>query len=213
MRSVFLSPLIVLIVLLAACAAPSPLPDFRYYTLPGPELIEPVAAAPKLDLPLVVGDLRASGVRGERPILYSSSADRTRLLQYHYQLWSEPPTVLVRDSLLRTLEKSAISTLVTDRLSMREPAVRLSGELTRFDRMRSGGGWSAAVEMRLRASLGNESMPLIDRRYFAEIKASDELLENSIAAFRQALDQISAELLSDLRAVAPQVRDWRAQQP
>lgn len=203
--------LLLLVLLLGACATPTPLPDFRYYTLPAPVATESAADLVKLDLPLVVGDLRASGIRGERPILYSSSADRSRLLQYHYQLWSEPPTVLVRDSLLRTLEQSAISALVTDRLSMREPAVRLSGELTRFERMRQGEGWSAAVELRLRASLGNEAMPLLDKRYFAEIAASDELLENSIGAFRTALDQISAELLSDLRRVAPQISAGREQ--
>lgn len=203
--------LLFLVLLLGACATPTPLPDFRYYTLPAPVALQSATDLVKLELPVVVGDLRSSGIRGERPILYSSSADRSRLLQYHYQLWSEPPTVLVRDSLLRTLEQSAIASLVTDRLSMRESAVRLSGELTRFERMRQGEGWSAAVELRLRASLGNEPMPLIDKRYFAEIAASDELLESSIGAFRTALDQISAELLSDLRGVAPQVNAGREQ--
>jgi ABC-type uncharacterized transport system auxiliary subunit len=202
--------LLLLAVLLGGCAAPTLLPDFRYYTLPESSVL--AAAQTPLALPLVIGDLRASGVRGERPILYSSSAERTRLLQYHYQLWSEPPTVLVVDSMLRGLNRAGIAPLVTDRLSMREPAVRISGELTRFDRMRKGEGWTAAVEIRLRANLANEALPLLDRRYFAEIDAADDLLESSVAAFRTALDQIQTELIIDLAKVAPAVAKWQSEQ-
>lgn len=197
---------LLLALLLCSCATPTPLPDFRYYTLPASTLVHD--QGPVLALPLVIFDLRASGVRGERSILYSSSADRSRLLQYHYQLWSEPPTALVSDALLRTFHDAQIAPLVTDRLSMREPAVRLGGELTRFERMRRGEGWSAAVEIRVRVSLATRSLPLIDKRYFAEVDAQDQLLESSIHAFRVALDQISAEMLADLRSVAPEVAAW-----
>lgn len=187
-----------------ACSAPSPLPDFRYFTLPLPAEV-PRSARP-LDLPLVLEPLRASGIRGERPILYSSQADRAKLLQYHYQLWSEPPTSMVQDQLLRMLEQAQVSSLVTDRLSPREAAVRLTGELLRFERQRDGEVWAAAVELRLRAQTDGHVRPLFERRFSARVVASDALLESTVRAFGSALDQVGAELLQALRELPPIAR-------
>jgi cholesterol transport system auxiliary component len=185
---------------LAGCTAPQPLPDFRYYALPAPTPVAPMAR-PKFDVPVVVDYLRAEGVRGERPILYTSAADRIKLLQYHYQLWSEPPTTLVQQFLIQKLESSRLSPLVTDQLSLRLRAVRLTGDLLRFERTRYGESWSAAVTVRLRALHGLGEMPLLDRAYSAEVPAADGNLESSVAAFQQALDRIGDDLLKDLQKI------------
>ena len=190
-----------LALLLNACSAPAPLPDFRYFTLPLPAPVERVPQP--LALPLVLEPLRASGIRGERPILYNSQADRAKLLQYHYQLWAEPPTTMVQDQLLRMLEQAQVSTLVTDRLSPRESALRVSGELLRFERQREGEVWAAQVELRLRAQADGQVRPLFERRFTARVLAPDALLESSVRAFGQALDQIGAELLQALRGLPP----------
>lgn len=187
---------------LTACSAPQPLPDFRYYALPEPTRVEPLAQ-PRFDVPLVIDYLRADGVRGERPILYTSAADRIKLLQYHYQLWSEPPTTLVQQFLLRKLDSRRVAPLVTDQLTLRLPAVRITGDLLRFERARNGESWSAAVSVRLRALYDRGEMPLLDRAYSAEIPAADGNLESSVAAFQQALDHIGDDLLKDLEQI-----DW-----
>lgn len=184
-------------ILLSGCGALEPLPDFRYYALPSHSPVQK-QAEPSLPVPLVIESLRTDGVRGERPILYTSAVDRVKLLQYHYQLWSEPPTTLVQQFLLHKLGDAGIASLVTDSLSLREPAWRISGALTRFERIRSDTGWAAQVEMRLRVSDGS-TLPLLDQHFHAEVPASDENLETSIAAFSQALDQISDELLRELQ--------------
>lgn len=195
--------LLVSVLMLAACTAPAPLPDFRYYALPEPTAV-PAAGKPLFDVPVVIDYLRAEGVRGERPILYTSAADRIKLLQYHYQLWSEPPTTLTQQFLIRKLESARIAPLVTDQLSLRLPALRFTGDLLRFERVRNGESWSAAVELRLRAVSARGEMPLLDRAYRVEIPATDQNLESSVAAFQQALDRIGEELIEDLRALPPQ---------
>lgn len=191
------------VLFLTACTAPSPLPDFRYYALPEPTAV-PAMAKPLFGFPVVIDYLRAEGVRGERPILYTSASDRIKLLQYHYQLWSEPPTTLVQQFLIRKLDGSRMAPLVTDQLSLRLAALRFTGDLLRFERVRIGEQWSAAVEVRLRALSSHGEMPLLDRAYRAEVPAADENLESSVAAFQQALDRIGDQLIDDLRALPPQ---------
>jgi len=201
MNRVLFSCLALLLALfLVACSAPKPLPDFRYYRLPEPVTPHTRASSP-LQLPLVVESIRADGVRGERPILYSSANDALKLLQYHYQLWVDPPGSLVQRRLLDRLSEARIAPLVTDRLSPRDPLVRVTGSLRRFERVSRGAGWTVVVSMQLRAEMDGAALPLFDRRFEQTREVADDLGE-TVTAFAECIDAIALELTNQLSAAA-----------
>lgn len=190
---------IAVVIGLAGCAT-EPLPDFRYFRLaPAPTL--PPLAQPALDLPVVVEPLLASGVMGERPILYATSASTVRLSQYHYQLWNDPPPAIVRARLLDRLTEQKISKLVTNRLTTRTRAYRISGTIQEFQRIRDEQtGDAVVVTLRLRVER-DAGAPLLEHEYRAQLAVSDRSIEAAVAVFGDAIDQIALELSGDLQAL------------
>ncbi len=128
---------------MVACSAPEPIPDFRYFRLAP---AAPIAAvpAPLLDKPRVVDNFRADGVHGERPILYANDAESIKVSQYHYQLWNDPPPLMVQRRLQELLTAAKVSDYVTDRMSPRS-GYRLTGVIYRFERVLVAGQPTEAV--------------------------------------------------------------------
>lgn len=191
---------LLLLLLLAGCAASTPIPDFRYFRFGEPTQVERLPT-PALALPLVVEAFRADGVMGERPILYATRSETVRLSQYHYQLWNDPPPVLVRQRLMDQLAAAAIAPVVTERLSPRVEAFRLQGRIEEFQRVRSAEGDQVVVSMLLRLERDRLNLPLIERRYRKQLPVTGEGIEASVLAFGQAVDAIALDLLESLVAM------------
>lgn len=188
-----------LVLLLAACSAPQAIPDFRYYRL-APAMPMPALPAPLLDQPLVVTDFRADGVHGERPILYANDPDSLKTSQYHYQLWNDPPPVMVQRRLQELLSAARVSAYVTDRLTPRTAGYRLSGTIYRFERVLVDDQPTEAVMgVRLRLQLDGADLPLIERDYLVRMPVSGPRVEDSALALSAAVDEVARKLLGDLR--------------
>lgn len=188
-----------LLLALAGCSAPQAIPDFRYYRL-APAGAIAALPAPILDQPLVVTDFRADGVHGERPILYANDPDSLKTSQYHYQLWNDPPPVMVQRRLQELLGVARVSAYVTDRLSPRLPGYRLSGDIHRFERVLVDGQPTEAVMgVRLRLQLDGAELPLIERDYLVRMPVSGPRVEDSAVALSAAVDEVARRLLEDLR--------------
>lgn len=188
---------------LGACSAPEAIPDFRYYRLAPAAPIEALPA-PLLDQALVVEDFRADGVHGERPILYANDVDSIKISQYHYQLWNDPPPVMVQRRLQELLQAARVSAYVTDRLSERVASYRLTGTVYRFERVLVDGQPSEAVlGVRLRLQGDGAALPLIERDELVRMPVTGSSVEDSAVALSAAVDQVARRLISALQQRKP----------
>ena len=203
-RRGWIAPTIALIALaLSACSAPEAIPDFRYYRLAPAAQIEALAK-PVLDKPLVVESFRADGVHGERPILYANDVDSIKVSQYHYQLWNDPPPVMVQRRLQELLQQARVSEYVTDRLSGRLPGYRLTGTVYRFERVLVDGTPTEVVlGVRLRLQASEATMPLIERDELLRVPGSGNTVEDSAVALSAAVDQLAKRLIVALQQRKP----------
>lgn len=183
---------------LAGCASPSPIPDFTYYRLPPPLHADPVAA-PLFRETLVVDAFAADGLYADQALVHALDPGAQQLRQYHYQLWTDPPTRILQRRLIAQLRDARLAPRVTDELPASEPAVRIRGIILRFDRVPNAhGGFSAAVTLKLRAD-DRDGVPLVDDYYHATKAAAGADLKTSVDAFGVAIDEILAEFEAELR--------------
>lgn len=183
-------------VALAGCGAPT-VPDFTYYRLPRP------AEMPPAPMPLfgdiVVDVFAADGLYGDQALIYASDPGAQELHQYHYQLWTDPPTRVLQRRMIQQLRETKIAGEITDELPASHPAIRISGIILRFDRApNEAGGFTATVALKLRADDTN-GVPMLDDYYRAEKPAADATMRATVDAYGAALDQVFAAFFADLR--------------
>lgn len=87
---------------LAGCGAARPT-NYYQLTVPG-NAATPVAQSSPYAVTLLLGPLRASHLYREDHIVYGSNDEHMGV--YEYQQWSEPPTEMLQDVLLRELRDS-----------------------------------------------------------------------------------------------------------
>jgi uncharacterized lipoprotein YmbA len=188
----------VLVSLLSGCGGAPAVPDFTYFRLPRWQPLPP-SAAPLSRAPVVVEAFSADGLYADQALIYALDAGAQQLRQYHYQLWTDPPTRILQRRLIAQLREAGVSPLVTDAMPASQSAIRIKGIILRFDRVPGAtGGHSAVVALKLRAD-AVDGRPLIDDYYRAEIPAADDSLKASVDAFGTALDAIYAEFHAALR--------------
>lgn len=189
----------VALLLLAACGSVPAVPEVRYYRLPpGAEL--PNAEAAAFQQPLIVEPLTADGVYNDQAILYALKPDGS-LKNYHYQLWSDPPSRLVQRRLIANLRSARMAPVVTDRLPASQPSLRLTGLIERFERVRIGEDrWQIYVSLQFRLD-GNDEQPLLQKSYRAEVPAEGPSIQATVRAFAKAIDECFTQLRADLSAL------------
>lgn len=185
-----------LVASLAGCAT-EPLPDYRYYR-PLPPAAVQALASPKLAGGLVVDAFRARGVLSERPILYAKADQPQRLLQYHYQLWIDPPGAILQRRFVDLLNGYKVAEYVSDRRSPRAEPIMLTGEIERFERVKHAAGWRIVVGLRIRIEAPRSAAPILDKHYEEAREVAADNLSESVDAFGAAVDAIAARLVVDL---------------
>ncbi len=183
-------------VALAACSAPT-VPDFTYYRLARPA---PLEVAPKpLFGDIVVDVFAADGLYGDQALIYATDPSAQELRQYHYQLWTDPPTRVLQRRMIQQLRDTKIAGEITDELPASHPAIRISGIILRFDRApNAAGGFTATVALKLRAD-DEGGAPMLDDYYRAERPAADATMRATVDAYGAALDMVFAAFYADLR--------------
>jgi len=181
---------------LAGCGVPT-VPDFTYYRLPRPQ---PLAEAPSpLFGDIVVDSFGADGLYADQALVYALDPSADELRQYHYQLWTDPPTRILQRRMIEQLRQAKIATQVIDELPASHPAVRIGGVILRFDRVPVvGGGYKAIIALKMRADDAG-GLPMIDDYYRAELAAGGNDVKSTVEAYGAALDQIFAQFYADLR--------------
>ncbi|MEO5623426.1 MAG: ABC-type transport auxiliary lipoprotein family protein [Dokdonella sp.] len=183
---------------LAACGVAPAVPDFTYFRLPPPQSLQR-ASAPLFGDTLVVDAFSADGLYGDQALIYALDPGAQQLRQYHYQLWTDPPTRILQRRWIVQLRDANAATEVTDDLPASHPAIRISGIILRLDRVPTpAGGFDVVVALKLRAD-GTDGVPLVDAYYRADAPAVGSDLNATVSAYGVALDKIFATFYTDLR--------------
>jgi cholesterol transport system auxiliary component len=182
---------------LGGCGNVPGVPDHTYFRMSTPQAL-PRSDKPLFVNPIVVGLFEANGLYADRALVYALDPQADELRQYHYQLWTDPPTRLLQRRLQIELRESGIAPLVIDALAASIGAVRISGEILRFERVPTvEGGHMASVVLKLRANRPDGS-PQLEEIYHADVPAADNRLLSTANALFAAVDQIFAEFHADL---------------
>ena len=182
---------------LAACGQVAGVPDHSYFRLSRPQAL-PSSAAQAFEMPVVVKLFAADGLYADRALVYAIDQEARELRQYHYQLWTDPPTRILQRRLVFALREAEIAPIVTDELPASQSAVRISGVILRFERVPTAdSGFLAAVVLKLRADRA-DGTPYIDDVYRADVAAEGKSLAATVDALGKAVDQIFAEFHADL---------------
>jgi ABC-type uncharacterized transport system auxiliary subunit len=190
-------PLVLYMALLAGCVGRTPLPDSHYYRLN-------VAAPAAKENPghvtglVLVEAPRAPAVYVPRAIAYSDDAAQASLGHYHYHAWIDPPARLLQQELARYLQSAHIGSAVVTDAGRAAPDYRISGEIRRFERVKTAQGWAAAVALELRADAAANAPPLLVRNYEKVVPAGDATLEATVEAFSAASAAIFQAFTADL---------------
>ncbi|HET9484674.1 MAG TPA: ABC-type transport auxiliary lipoprotein family protein [Xanthomonadales bacterium] len=189
---------------LAGCES-APIPDVAHYRLPTQPKLEP-AGTPLYPDPFVVDVFLADGLHSEQSILYQTTPDGP-VKAYHYQLWNDPPVRLLQRRLIRRMRNENVAPLVTDRLPVSLHALRVSGLIERFERVKGADeAWSVAVRVEMRVDRGERELPLLLETYDVVEPADGESIQATVRAFARALDEVNARFVADLREAAPPPR-------
>ena len=133
-------------------------------------------------------------------MLYATTPEANALRSYHYQIWSEPPSLALQERLVTLLRDSGVSPLVTDRLPASTQALRVHGNIVRYERIKRDTGFVVNVALQLRVDQ-ERGEPLIEHLYSAEVPAAGADIQATVHAFGAAVDQAFAGFFADLTAL------------
>ncbi len=184
-----------LALVLAGCGTTPEVPSDQYFRI----TVATPQPLPRPVLPGIVSveRLSANGLTGGRPIVYARRDQPTRLNEYHYQLWIEPPTSMVRDLLVEYLRQAnAAQQVVTPDLRV-EPNSVVRGRILRFEQI-VGSPPGVAVEIELSVQdVGADTIRHI-KTYRVERRVANETIPAAVDAFGAALSEIFAGLVKAL---------------
>jgi ABC-type uncharacterized transport system auxiliary subunit len=191
-----LAPTLLLIVGLAACAAP-PLPEDHYYRL---DIDAPAAAqaTSPFAASISVQHIAMTGIYGERPLLYSSAQSPTELHQYHYHYWADIPARLIQEQLADYLRAAHLARDVTVASNSAASDYQVSGTVQRFEQRLDGAGAKAYVALELGLLRTTDNRRLFSKRYRAEIPTRDNTPLAATQGLSHALSQCFAAFVADL---------------
>jgi ABC-type uncharacterized transport system auxiliary subunit len=186
------------VVLAAGCGAARP---SNYYQLTVPADSAPVANSNPLPITLLIGRLTAPALYREDQIVYSSGGEN--MGTYEYQKWSEPPTEMIAEVMLRQFRASGRYHGVYTLRSDIHGDFLLHGHLYDFKEV-GGNPLVARVTMELELREIKTSAVVWTHFYThdelangkdvgAVVAALNKNVQQGIAEFRASLDQYFAE--------------------
>ena len=193
-----LSILALAVGLAAGCGASRP---SKYYQLTVPGDLAPAANPNPVPITLLIGRLTGPALYRADQIVYSSGAESMGI--YEYQRWSEPPTQMIAEVLLRQFRASGHYRGVYTLRSDIHGDFLLHGRLYDFKEV-SGATIVGRVtmEMELRNIKTGTSVwthfythdePVSGKEVGAVVAALDKNVQQAVAEFRSSLDQYFAE--------------------
>jgi ABC-type uncharacterized transport system auxiliary subunit len=197
--------LVFLILWLSGCMGQVNIPEDRYYRLPevSPDFSSDILLDKRQRKPgistLVVERFRMNGIPNTRSILYVDPAHPNELKQYHYRHWVGSPEKLIQASLVSYLGKIGITAYVESANGESSAEYRIKGEIVRFERVMESGGPKVVVKMEVGIESTSINKPGRAKMYQAVIPTSSKSMDETVAAFGEALKLIYQSLVEDIR--------------
>jgi ABC-type uncharacterized transport system auxiliary subunit len=193
-----LAMLALAVVLAAGCGAARP---SKYYQLTVPGGSAPTTSSNTLPITLLIGRLTAPALYREDQIVYSSGGEN--MGTYEYQKWSEPPTEMIAEIMLRQFRASGRYHGVYTLRSDIHGDFLLHGHLYDFKEV-AGSPLLARVtlELELReiktsavvwTHFYSHDEPASGKDVGSVVTALNKNIQQGIAEFRASLDQYFAE--------------------
>lgn len=188
--------LLLLTLLLSACAAPQVAPD-RYYR------IESAAEAPKVAQPLdvMLESFDAFGVVAERQLIFRRPEAGGAWEQYRQQFWAEPPARMLTDGLLATLRTALGAEQVHGRNSRTRADWVLRPRLRRLEQQLDADGAKAHVAIDFVVTNENN-----EPRFVVVFDQTQPIESATPEAFARAAEQLAAK--ANLRLVERLAQDF-----
>ncbi|MEQ8234719.1 MAG: ABC-type transport auxiliary lipoprotein family protein [Gammaproteobacteria bacterium] len=196
MKAARIVALLLSVTLLAACGTVSAPPRDQFHRLVPQELTVRPGGEPAGTSPIVVPPFSASGLHGQRALLYAA-ADGTTLEQYGYHFWIDSPRLLLQRGLAAHL-RHALDARVMNEPGPREGVI-VRGHVHRFERVADQNGADAAV-----VSLGfdvfesGETVPALSRTIERRKELAGDDIAGYVAATSAATREIFDEFARDL---------------
>ncbi len=182
----------------SACVSPEPVPENNFYRLIATEQASAVGSS-SIDGTLVVERLRAFGILRERALLYSVESSPEAVRQHHYHHWTDSPTSLIREQIVKYLRQAGIASHVATEARSGAANYRLRIEIKQLERiLLSDGG--VAVEVVLAAELNAEdkARPLFTKEYSEKRVSSQSSVLASVRKKNEALTVIYSSIARDI---------------
>ena len=144
--------------------------------------------------------LAGDGLVADRPIIYSVAATPSQLQEYNYHLWTEAPTVMLRDQLVAYLRSAKAATKVLTPEMRAIPDYVLGGKIRRLEQV-IGSPPRVVVELELAIRRSRDSRIVFLDTYRAEVNTTGDSIGAAVAAMSQALAQVYAKFVKDLSKI------------
>jgi len=183
---------LLLSVLLSACSTPQPVPVSLYYHFPAP--VEKGARAEKSSYSsILVRRPTASGIYNERSMLNVMADKPLEVNRYHYHFWSQYPSLMVQDNLVRFLTSSGVAEKVERKINGRKADVIINSLIKRFEQVKNASESFALVRIEFSVDIKGTRT---SHEYEAKVKAGDTSIHSLAIAFGKALDAVMLELIN-----------------
>ncbi|MGB0684137.1 MAG: ABC-type transport auxiliary lipoprotein family protein [Magnetovibrionaceae bacterium] len=184
---------------LAACGAPAPAPQDKYYRLAVEQPANPTAA-PIFDGIIEVGRFIADGQVAGRPIIFVDPASPLQLNEHAYHFWNQPPAVMIQEQMISFLRAAnASNTVVTPDMRV-SPDMTLQGRILKLERM-TGASPSAVLELELGLVKSPDDTLVFLDRYSVQLDAGGSTVADSVIALNDGLAVLFEQFLQDLRNI------------
>ena len=193
-----LGALLLAVSLVAACTQPQT-PEDRFYrlSLPAPEK---ALAKPALDGTLEIERFVADGLTAGRSIVYSKTETPNQVHEYHYDFWTEPPTIMLRDELVAYLRTGGIASKIVTPDLRADPDYVLTGRIKRLEQVQ-GSPTGAVVELEIALRRTSDATVMFVETYRIEAKANSAKVAAAVAAINGAVAEIYAKCAKDLAGI------------
>jgi ABC-type uncharacterized transport system auxiliary subunit len=180
---------------LAGCGGegvPVPTDRFHRLTVGAPAT---VYQTPQLEGTVEVDRFNATGVLQDRAIIFIEHDNPNVMHQYHYQLWSDPPTRMLQMATVDYLRATHLADQVVKTGLRVVPAYTLIGDIKKLEHVV---GNSSSVQVELEFGLrDHRDGSLVWVKSYTATKVVDD---DSVAAATRAIGEAVKEILATLSA-------------
>ena len=183
-----------ILLLMVGCGQPE-VPDARFYRISVDQPIKEEEVV-LLKGQLLVRQFLADGLVSERPLIYTASSGV--LQQYHYHSWSESPTRLIQEQLVKYLRRLKLAEEVVTPEMRIDADYELIGKIKLLEHILTAEP-SVSVELELGLVNAQAGALIFLGDYTSRIRCSNNSVEAAVLAFGQAISNIFGNFAQDVQ--------------